>query len=280
MNKKKSYIGAFTDIKAGDEIYINVTGKAGAVSTDNGYTKSASKNDTVKAAATPAESSYKKVKVIAVLSENPFGYSAGDDALSIITTEQAAGKLFDKGSMNITRLNIVLKDTKDEEAAGAAIDNALKSNPSLEVLNYIDMNKREKSDALMVEILLYGFVVVISLISCVNIINTLTTNIILRRREFATLKSIGLTQKGLKKMVTLEGLLYGIMGAIYGSIVGTLLSYALFNGVSGVNEIPWGIPWKAIAIASVFALAIGYLSVLSPLSKIKRDNLIEAIRED
>lgn len=280
MNKKKSYNGAFTDIKAGDQIYINIAGKAGDTVTDNGYKKEADKKDAAKTTVTPTESSYKKVKVIAVLSQNPFDYSAGDDALNFITTEQAAGKLFGKGCMNLIRLNIVLNDTKDEEAANAAIENVLKTSPSLEILNYIDMNKRDKSDELMIEILLYGFVVVISLISCINIINTLTTNIILRRREFATLKSIGLTQKGLKKMVVIEGLLYGIMGAIYGSIIGTLLSYALFNGVSGVSEIPWSIPWKAIAIASVFALAIGYLSVLSPLSKIKRDNLIESIREE
>ena len=72
---------------------------------------------------------------------------------------------------------------------------------------------------------MYGFVIVVSLIGSVNIVNTVTTNIIVRKREFATLKSIGLTQRGLRKMIILEGLLYGIVGSIYGSIIGCGLSY-------------------------------------------------------
>lgn len=255
-----TYVGPAADIKAGDEIYIKTKDLDSSNISDN---------------------SCKKVKVMAVLSDGPFSDLGDYRGLRLITTEQIAKKLFGKEANTVpTRLNVVLKSTNDEVAANAAIDNAIKSKPSLEVLNYIDMNKHNKAGSLMVQILLYGFVIVISLISSVNILNTITTNIILRRREFATLKSIGLTQKGLKKMIVLEGMLYGIMGAIYGSIVGCGLSYLLYKGIVGVREFGWSIPWTAIIIASVCSLAIGYLSVLSPLSKIKRDNLIEVIREE
>jgi putative ABC transport system permease protein len=132
----------------------------------------------------------------------------------------------------------------------------------------------------MLQILIYGFVIVVSLISCVNIINTLTTNIILRKREFAALKSIGLTQKGLKKMIILEGLLYGIVGSIYGSIIGCGLSYLMYSGFGGLREFSWPIPWNAMAIAGAASLIIGYISVLSPLARIRKENLIEAIREE
>jgi putative ABC transport system permease protein len=111
-------------------------------------------------------------------------------------------------------------------------------------------------------------------------VNTLTTNIILRRREFAILKSIGLTQKGLRKMIILEGLLYGIMGSIYGGIVGTGLSYLLFKSFSEIREIQFVVPWQAIGIATFFALLIGYLSVLSPIARINKDNLIDTVREE
>ncbi len=121
---------------------------------------------------------------------------------------------------------------------------------------------------------------VVSLIGSVNIINTLTTNIILRRREFAILKAIGLTQKGLKKMIVLEGFLYAVIGTIYGSIIACGLSYMMYQGTVSVRESSWQIPWIGIAIAAAAAVIIGYLSVLSPLSRINRENLIDTIRED
>ena len=109
---------------------------------------------------------------------------------------------------------------------------------------------------------------------------SLTINIILRKREFATLKSIGLTQKGLKKMIVLEGLLYGMVGAVYGSIVGTGISYLLFKSMGDFREFGWMVPWQAIGIATAASLIIGYVSVLSPLSRIKESNLIQSVRED
>jgi putative ABC transport system permease protein len=85
-------------------------------------------------------------------------------------------------------LSIKIKDLKDEKLAEESIGDAISSNPDLRLINNIDSNRRQKSALLMIQILVYGFVIVVSLISCVNIINTITTNIILRKREFAALK--------------------------------------------------------------------------------------------
>ena len=148
------------------------------------------------------------------------------------------------------------------------------------IINKIDKQRNTKTSILMIKILLYGFVIVISLIGSVNIINTLTTNIILRKSEFGTLKAIGLTQKGLKKMIILEGILYCVVGCIYGAIIGSILSYVMYMGFGGIGEFKWMIPWQGILIATGASLVIGYLSVLAPLRRIKNENLIDAIRED
>ena len=221
-----------------------------------------------------------KVKVMAILENEPFNYRGSSNGLKIITTEEMGKKLIDSKDIKPVNLNIALKDVKNEDAGKIAIETAIKSNPSLMVINNIDNNRTGKSSILMVQILLYGFVLVVSLIGSVNIVNTLTTNIILRKREFATLKSIGLTQKGLKKMIVLEGLLYGIVGAIYGSIIGCGISFLLYKSMGGFREFGWMVPWQAIAIAGTASIVIGYISVLSPLSRIKKENLIQAVRED
>lgn len=246
---KKMYIGAPANIKVGDEICLEKDGT-------------------------------KKVKVMAILKDDAFSFNGSENGLKLITTEDIAKKLLNKTSISPKGLYISIDDVKNESYVSDAIESIVKTNNSLDFINYIDQNKNYKSGTLMIQILLYGFVIVVSLISSVNILNTLTTNIILRRKEFATLKSIGLTQKGLRKMIILEGLLYGIKGTVYGSAAGCILSYALFKGMVAVREFRYAIPWNAILIAAVCALLIGYISVLSPLARIKKDNLIETIREE
>ena len=265
-NTKNNYYGPLVDIKVGDEIDLQFN-KNGWSESDKEKTKFGS-------------GKVKKAKVMAILENDPFTYRGSSSGLKLITTKEMGKKLTEVKDIVPMYLNIALKDVKDEDIGKIAIENAIKSNSSLMVINNIDDNRKGKSAILMVKILLYGFVLVVSLIGSVNIINTLTTNIILRKREFATLKSIGLTQKGLKKMIVLEGLLYGIVGAIYGSIIGCGISFLLFKSMGGFREFGWMVPWQAITIAGVASIVIGYISVLSPLSRIKKENLIEAVRED
>lgn len=220
-----------------------------------------------------------KVKVLAVLEDAPFNFRGNGSGIKIITTEKVA-KLLGSKQLDPVGLNVQLKDVKLEDEAKRAIENIIAGEGNLILINRIDMNRSNNAVILMVKILLYGFVIVVSLIGSVNIINTLTTNIILRRREFAALKSIGLTQRGLRKIISLEGMLYGVMGSFYGSVAGLLLSYTLYRGVSDVREQIFKIPYDAIAIAASGAIIIGYLSVLAPLRRMKKDNLVEAVREE
>ncbi|MBC2582077.1 ABC transporter permease [Clostridium sp. DJ247] len=261
---KKNYFGPIANVKVGDEIELQY---------DNPIEDTQNKLQFGKG-------NIKKVKVMAIVEKDPFNFRGEQDVLKMLTTEDVAKNLMEKNDVKPTNLYITIKGIKDEEAAKAQIEATVKSNISLSVINNIDNNRKTKSALLMIKILIYGFVVVVSLIGSVNIINTVTTNIILRKREFASLKSIGLTQRGLKKIIILEGLLYAIVGTLYGSIIGSGISFVIYKGLVRVREFSWMVPWNAIAIAGAAAIVIGYISVLSPLSRIKKENLIEAIRED
>lgn len=266
---KKSYMGPLADVKVGDEISVQYNENQNVY--DEKY------KDNVEF----GKGKVKKVKVMAIVEEPPFMLDVDiETALKVITSPEVIKNLSEKKEINPRYFNISIKDVNKDEVAIGEIEGAIKEDPSLRIINIVDANRREKSNTLMLEILVYGFVAVISLIGSVNIVNTVTTNIILRKREFATLKSIGLTQKGLKKMVILEGLLYGITGAIYGSVLGCGLTYVLANQLMRSREFIWTIPWQAVAIASVASILIGYVSVLSPLSRIKKENLIEVIKEE
>lgn len=269
----KSYMGPLADIKVGDEISVQY--KENQDVYDEKY------KDNVEF----GKGKIKKVKVMAIIDSPAFDLIpdieyGGVKSLKLITSQEVMKNLSEIKEIKPRNINVKIKDVSKDAMALGEIEGTIKEDPSLRVINKIDGNRKEKSNVLMMEILVYGFISVISLIGSVNIINTVTTNIILRKREFAALKSIGLTQKGLKKMVVLEGILYGVTGAIYGSILGCGLSYLLAKQLMRSRDFIWPVPWQAVIIASVSAIIIGYISVLSPLSRIKKENLIEAIRED
>lgn len=258
-----NFYGPLTNLNAGDEILLQLS-----EFTNEGTEKYAF-----------GEGKVIKVKVLAVLEDEPFNFKGSSNGIKLITTKEVARGL---GSTNIEPdgLNIQLKDQRFEKEAKKAIENIIGTSNNLKFINVMDQNRSNKAVILMVKILLYGFVIVVSLIGSVNIINTLTTNIILRRREFAALKSIGLTQRGLQKMISLEGILYGIVGSFYGSILGLLLSYMLYKGIGDIREQSYALPLDSILIAAAGAMIIGYLSVLAPVRRMKKDNLIEAVREE
>lgn len=260
---ENSYYGPIVNLKPGDEILLQL---------DELTSEGNSKYEFGKG-------KLNKVKVLAILKSDPFNYGGSQSGIKMISTREVAKKL-GSNKINPVGLNIKLRDASLESESKRDIENIINASGNLRFINYIDENRKSTATTLMVEILLYGFVIVVSLIGSVNIINTITTNIILRRREFASLKSIGMTQKGLRRMISIEGILYGIVGSFYGAAMGTLLSYMLFRGINEMRELSYRIPIDSILIAALGAIIIGYLSVLAPLRRIKNDNLIEAVREE
>ena len=261
---EKNFYGAIANFKVGDEILLQ---------------SDETRRDPNLKKVEFSKGKVQKVKVLAILKSNPFMHIGIEQDIKMITTEEVAKQLTGQ-TVEPNGLNVKIKDVNLEEQAKANLEKVISEAGDLKLINVIDQIRSTSSVILMVKILLYGFVVVVSLIGCVNIINTLTTNIILRKREFAALKSIGLTQKGLRKMIILEGMLYGIVGSIYGSIIGSILSYMIYRGVSNMREQSFMLPFEAIGIAVAGAMLIGYLSVLAPLKRIKKENIIEAVRED
>ncbi|TQK63962.1 putative ABC transport system permease protein [Brevibacillus sp. AG162] len=174
---------------------------------------------------------------------------------------------------------IELKDKTQSVTTVAHIDESVGKKHAITIVNHIDENKVKKDSELVIKVLIYSFITVISLIGSLNILNTITISIIIRRKELAALKAIGMSQKNLKKMIIYEALIYGFSGSLQGIFFGCILSYIIYLAASGVLRVEWTIPYEACLITFVSALFISFLSVLIPLRKIQKDNLIDVIRE-
>ncbi|MGE7932452.1 ABC transporter permease [Viridibacillus arvi] len=176
---------------------------------------------------------------------------------------------------------IELKDTDQYIATVEDIQKTIGKKHSIIVVNNFEENKAKNEEALIIKVLVYAFIVVISLIGSLNILNTITISIVIRRKELAALKSIGMSQKDLKKMIIYEALIYGFSGSLQGIFFGCILSYIItYNATSGFLNVEWSIPYIACFITFVTALLISYLSVLLPLRRIQQDNIIDTIREE
>ena len=150
----------------------------------------------------------------------------------------------------------------------------------LTVFNYETYMKQEQRMLLVVKIFLYGFITVITLIGVTNILNTITTNMILRSKEFAMLKSVGMSSKEFNKMIRLEIIMYGTKSLLIGIPLGILGSYEMYKAFAQGIDLGYTLPLPAIIISIVFVFIIVGITMKYSLNKLNKQNIIETIRKD
>lgn len=133
---------------------------------------------------------------------------------------------------------------------------------------------------LVVYIFAYGFIGIITLIGVTNIFNTLTSNIDLRQREFAMLKSIGMTKKEFNKMINLETLFYSLKALIFGIVFGLISSLAIYKAFAQSLDYGFKIPMQAILISILFVFVIVFIIMKFAIGKINKQNIIDTIRKE
>lgn len=149
------------------------------------------------------------------------------------------------------------------------------------ITNLAEMQRQNRSMLITVSIFLYGFIAVIILVGLTNIFNSLSTNMNLRRKEFATLQSIGMTSKEFNKMITFESLTYAAKSLLWGIPLGTLGSYAFYvASTAGDYEVVYEVPFGSIAQASIVVILVVYAIMKTSLNKIANQNIIETIRNE
>ncbi|MED2982367.1 FtsX-like permease family protein [Bacillus thuringiensis] len=228
-----------------------------------------------------ASKSFDKLSVksditIKIVDNNPDHLAESEQVLHQLKSLENISKVYEKKENSF---ETKLKDVTQSSATVKEIENTIGKSYSITIVNNYQENKTKKEEKLTLQVLAYGFITVISLISSVNILNTITISIMTRRKELAALKSIGMSQKDLKKMITYEALIYGFSGSLQGIFFGCILSYIIYLAISDMLKMTWTIPYEACIITFVSALIISYLSVLNPLKKIQQDNIIDNIRE-
>lgn len=138
----------------------------------------------------------------------------------------------------------------------------------------------EKNLVLIINVFSYGFIVLISLIAAANVFNTISTNISLRQREFAMLESIGMTKKGLYRMLNYECILYGAKSILYGLPVSIAATWFIYKVVQDGYAIGFYIPISSIIIAVISVFLVVFVTMFYAAGKLKKHSVVETLKNE
>lgn len=216
------------------------------------------------------------IEVAKVTNQRPLGYENYYGAGFGIISDEFIEKLDKNDSIQM------FIESNDADKLQDDVDKIIKKSPNSDysVTNVDATVKSAQTLYTVIAIFLYGFIIVIALIGVTNIFNTITTNISLRRREFATLKSVGMTSKEFNRMIFLESFFYCTKSLIIGIPIGIGLSYLFYIALTNQIGIKYTLPYKGIIISIIIVFILIFTLMKYSVNKLKDNNIIETIRNE
>lgn len=216
------------------------------------------------------------------LTEEPFYVSPSVPAhLVMIYPESMINEVLPEKVKDTSFSGVFYIATENHTASFANLQTALKENGFDDSL--VDESENMETEITIVNVFrvfAYGFTILISLISAANVFNTVSTNIGLRRREFAMLKAVGMTKKDFNGMMNFECFLYGAKALLYGLPVSAIIAYFMNKSISGGYEMAFRLPLGAMLTVTVGVFAIVFSTMIYSMNKIKKGNLIDALKNE
>lgn len=140
-----------------------------------------------------------------------------------------------------------------------------------------------RSLTFVVDVFTYAFGGMISLIGIANVFNTISTNIRIRRRELAMLRSVGMSERGFNRMMNFECFFYGLRTILYGVPIAGLASWLVYKGMAASEQLEgfaYRFPWQSMTASVLGVFCIVFITMLYATGKIRKENIIDALRDD
>ena len=186
--------------------------------------------------------------------------------------------------MNINFGYVKTKDNKETKYFEKALDNKEKMFDNINIIDVTRISQNFKLLAEISQILIYGFIIILSLIGVTNIFNVVSSNMKLRKSDFATLKSIGITNKEFNKMIVYESMIYSLKSLIIGIVISLGISYLMYKAISDqlskADKVFYQLPYQGIIISILVVFVIILVTMRYSIKKIDEDNIIETIRNE
>lgn len=224
----------------------------------------------------PQEEFVTNVVIAALTDEVPIGvFPASLGGLNVIVPQSTMDQLA-LDPENVTPY--LFLNSTDPMATQEAIEE--QKDLSVHVYNVQQTRQAQEQMVLLLSVFIYGFITLITLISIANIFNTISTSISLRKREFAMLRSVGMTPKGFNKMIQYESIFYGVKALLYGLPISVLIMFAMHRSLGHTFHYGFSLPWISIFFVIIVIFLIVGSAMLYSISKIKNENIIEGLKQE
>ncbi|WMT38798.1 ABC transporter permease [Paenibacillus sp. D2_2] len=220
------------------------------------------------------------IEVAALTDQRPLGInSSGPGDLNIIVSETVMDRLLVGDDKEIFRHQRMFLKSTDPMKTERDISNLNKDNDYY-TFNPYSQKLRDEQMIMLVSVFTYGFILLITAISVANIFNTISTSIALRKREFAMLRSVGMTPKGFNKMIHYESIFYGIKSLLYGLPLGIGVMFLIHRSLMNSFSYQFQLPWMSFTIVVIGVFVIVGSAMIYSSSKVKKENIIDAIKQE
>lgn len=208
----------------------------------------------------------------------PLEFRANDGGISILIPES---RIFEFNA-EITDREIMIQSPNYANIQKHTTDYLTRVGLDEDVLifNSAESYESQRNIAAMIRLFSTSFLILLTVISCANVFNVITTSLNMRKREFAILRSVGMTVNKLFAMLCIENIRNGFVAVSIGGIASLPLCYLLYKSIVVGAVIDFVFPIEAYLIASLAMLAIMFITSIYGLCKIKKGNVITDIRND
>ncbi|MBC2397924.1 ABC transporter permease [Clostridium tetanomorphum] len=212
------------------------------------------------------------VNIVGILATSPFDKQKGKQ--TVICNEDTFKGIIGKSDYTIIDIQLNKNATKENIIA---IRDLAK--------DYVFSDQRSNNEEVRAarfsfSVFVYGFLVCIASITVFNIINSMNMSISAKRKEYGYMRAIGMSIEQLKRTIIAEAATYAILGCIVGCIVGLPLHRSIFIQVITARwGLPWVIPIHELIIIIFLVIIATYVSIIGPINKIRKLDIVANITE-
>lgn len=223
------------------------------------------------------------ITIAAFADTAPFGikdYSYSRNGIVLITSDKLREHIFE-ASDEFRNINMYFS-AKDPFKAEEDVKKILLEYgfDTSGLYNAAKVAQNERNIITIISVFSYGFIILISLITIANVFNTISTNVNLRRREFAMLKSVGMTSKSFNKMLNFECIFYGLKALLYGLPVSIIITYLIYRSINEGVDMAFYLPIKGILVSVLSVFLVVFVSMMYSMSKIRNENILDALKNE
>ena len=209
-------------------------------------------------------------------------YNILNGICNVIITEETAKQWGIEENEISYNLYIDTNNVNEIEEIIGQMNLELDINERLFGINWYANYSKNIYQGLLKKVMVYSFIILIAFLTVWNIFNTITSSISLRKRELAELKSLGMSNKQINKMLNLEGFFYGLDAIIYGILISLVILYLIYIFVIDVEVNIKPFPFKfadyAISVFSVYVII--FFAIIHTRKKIQNQNIIDEIKNE